>query len=222
MGVSFGWFMQSGKGPRGACDLETEYIVWRGKTSSVTRLSVKSPFKKEVNMSISVDLRTRPAWLDRLPKQLLIDGQWVSARSGKTFDAINPSTGEVLTQVAEGEAADIDAAVVAARRAFEGPWRRFTPVQRQNVLLKLAELVEENYAEMRLIEVLTWDRRLGWGGCRRCLSSNFVTTLVGRRKSMARPCQFDRSVDIFLYAQGAGRRMRLDYPLERPAGFLDR
>ena len=57
--------------------------------------------------------------------QLFIDGQWVPAQSGKTFDTINPSNEEVIARVAEGDADDVEHAVLAARRAFdEGPWAR--------------------------------------------------------------------------------------------------
>ena len=54
--------------------------------------------------------------------QLFIDGQWVDAESGKTFTTPNPATGEPLAEVAEADKADIDKAVTAARRAFEGKW----------------------------------------------------------------------------------------------------
>ena len=67
---------------------------------------------------------------------MLIDGEWVAAASGKTFESINPATGEVLGDVAEGDAEDIDRAVAAARRAFEGPWRSCKPFERQRLLLK--------------------------------------------------------------------------------------
>ena len=54
-----------------------------------------------------------------------IGGKWIPAASGKTFDTINPATEEVIAQVAEGDAADVDAAVAAARDAFDhGPWRK--------------------------------------------------------------------------------------------------
>ena len=57
--------------------------------------------------------------------QLFIDGQWTPAKSGKTFTTVNPATEDVIAQVAEGDAADVEAAVDAARRAFDdGPWRR--------------------------------------------------------------------------------------------------
>ncbi len=57
-----------------------------------------------------------------------IGGKWLPAASGKTFDTIHPATEEVICQVAEGDKADVDAAVDAAREAFDhGPWRRWTP-----------------------------------------------------------------------------------------------
>jgi phenylacetaldehyde dehydrogenase len=61
------------------------------------------------------------------PRQLFIDGQWTAAASGKTFDTPNPATGETLARIAEGDAEDIDRAVRAARRAFDGPWRWPSP-----------------------------------------------------------------------------------------------
>ena len=105
-------------------------------------------------MALPVKSLSLPASLDGRPKLLLIDGQWVPARSGKVFDAVNPSTGEVIAQIAEGDAADVDLAVAAARRAFEGPWRRFTPQQRQNVLLKLADLIDQHSDELYMLDVL--------------------------------------------------------------------
>jgi aldehyde dehydrogenase (NAD+) len=68
--------------------------------------------------------RKRHPFLDGKTKLLLIDGKWVEAASGRTFGSINPATGEVLATVAEGDAEDIDRAVIAARRAFEGPWAK--------------------------------------------------------------------------------------------------
>ena len=60
-------------------------------------------------------------------RQMFINGQWVDAASGRTFETPNPATGEALARVAEGDAEDIDRAVRAARRAFDGgPWGRMT------------------------------------------------------------------------------------------------
>ena len=96
-----------------------------------------------------------PALLDSdTPTQLFIDGQWAPAAAGGSFPTYNPSTGEVLAQVAQGEAADIDRAVAAARRAFEGPWSRFKPAQRQALMLRLAELVDAHYDELARIDSL--------------------------------------------------------------------
>lgn len=82
------------------------------------------------------------------PKKLLIDGKWVPPLSGKTFESINPATGQVITTIADGGAEDVDIAVAAARRAFEGPWSKFKPFDRQHVLLRLADFVEENFEEL--------------------------------------------------------------------------
>src|SRR5260370_25062289 len=61
------------------------------------------------------------------PTKLLINGKWVDSVSGKTFPTINPSTGEVITQVAESDAADVDKAVAAARGAVEkDPWPKIS------------------------------------------------------------------------------------------------
>jgi aldehyde dehydrogenase (NAD+) len=99
--------------------------------------------------------------LDGRPKRMLIDGDWVAAKSGRTFDAINPSDGRPVAQVAAGGSDDINAAVAAARRAFDGPWAAFSPVQRQNVLLRLADLVDEHAEELRLTDVVDMGAPIG-------------------------------------------------------------
>lgn len=87
--------------------------------------------------------------------QAYIDGKFVDAVSGETFATINPATGAVLAQVAECDAADIDLAVTAARRAFEdGRWSRMDPGGRKAVLLKLADLIRENLIELALLDSL--------------------------------------------------------------------
>src|SRR5205807_758694 len=87
--------------------------------------------------------------------QLLIDGQWVDG--SKTFDTINPATGEVLTQIAAGSSADVDRAVDAARRALEdrnGPWRKMSASERGRLIWKLADLLEKNVDEFAELETL--------------------------------------------------------------------
>jgi phenylacetaldehyde dehydrogenase len=88
-------------------------------------------------------------------KQLFIDGKFVDAVSGKTFPVFNPATGDVLVQVAEGDVADVDLAVKAARRAFEsGPWRSMSPSERSRLLYKLADKMEEHAEELATLESL--------------------------------------------------------------------
>jgi 4-(gamma-glutamylamino)butanal dehydrogenase len=93
--------------------------------------------------------------LPRFRTQAFIDGEFRDAESGRTFATENPATGEVLTQVAAGDAADVDAAVRAARRAFEdGRWSRLAPAERKKVLLRFADLVEANAEELATLEAL--------------------------------------------------------------------
>lgn len=83
---------------------------------------------------------------------LLIGGRWVPASDGRRFDVEDPATGKVIATAAAGNTADVDAAVRAARAAFDGPWSRMTPPQRTRLLLRLADLIEANAAEIALIE----------------------------------------------------------------------
>src|ERR1700674_2461841 len=89
------------------------------------------------------------------PGRLLIDGQWTGA--SKHFDTTNPATGEVLTQIAEASAADVDRAVEAARRSFEdrnGPWRKMSASERGRLIWRLADLLEKNIDEFAELETL--------------------------------------------------------------------
>ena len=71
-----------------------------------------------------------PSFLDGRTKGLFIDGRTRPALSGKTFDSVSPRNGEVLATLAQAGREDIDPAVAAARRAFEGEWGRFKPFRR--------------------------------------------------------------------------------------------
>jgi betaine-aldehyde dehydrogenase len=84
--------------------------------------------------------------------QLFIDGQWVDSESGKTFKTPNPATGDTLAEVAEADQADIDKAVAAARRAFEGKWSKMSARDRGRLLYKLSQLIEQNAADLAAIE----------------------------------------------------------------------
>ena len=86
--------------------------------------------------------------------QLFIANEWTPARNGQTFEAINPSTEEILTQVARGGPEDIDDAVAAAREAFEGPWRRVKPEERGRLLYRVARELEARINEFAELETL--------------------------------------------------------------------
>jgi len=86
---------------------------------------------------------------------LLIGGKWLDSVSGKTFPTVNPATGETICQVAEGDKADVDLAVKAARKAFEdGPWRKMNASERGRLLNRLADLIEQNKEELAALESL--------------------------------------------------------------------
>jgi phenylacetaldehyde dehydrogenase len=115
------------------------------------------------------------------PRHMLIGGRWVDAASGKTFPTFNPATGEVLAQVAEGDRPDIDAAVKAARKAFEsGPWPRMSTSKRGHLIWKLADLIEANLEELALLESLD----------------------NGKPLAIARAADVPLTVDLFRYMAG--------------------
>jgi aldehyde dehydrogenase (NAD+) len=92
--------------------------------------------------------------IDGRERKMFIDGQWVDAASGQTMETLNPATGELLATVPRGSAVDIDRAVAAARRAFEGPWSQVRPAGRQRLLLDIADLFEAHWDEISLSETM--------------------------------------------------------------------
>src|ERR1700739_2649485 len=128
---------------------------------------------------IQIDSRVSE-FIDK-PRQMLINGKWVNAASGKTFPTYNPATGEVLAQIAEGDRADIDAAVKAARKAFDsGPWSRMTSSERGRLVWKLADLLEEHLEEFATLETLD----------------------NGKPLAVARAADVPLAVDLFRYMAG--------------------
>src|SRR5215831_12826934 len=107
-------------------------------------------------MSTAYDFVAQPpaaAFLAK-PLQLLIDGRRVASTSGRTFKSFNPATEQVIATIAEGNEADVDLAVAAARRAFEGRWRTMRAAERGHILLKWAELLKQHADEIVEIESL--------------------------------------------------------------------
>jgi phenylacetaldehyde dehydrogenase len=114
-------------------------------------------------------------------RKMLINGQWVNAQSGKTFPTYDPATGEVLARVAEGDKADIDLAVRAARKAFEqGPWRKMTSSDRGKLIWRLADLLESNLEEFAQLESLD----------------------NGKPLTIARAADVPLAIDLFRYMAG--------------------
>jgi phenylacetaldehyde dehydrogenase len=92
-------------------------------------------------------------WASR-PKLLLIGGEWREARDGGTLPVHDPARGAVIAEVAAAGAADVDAAVRAARTAFEGPWSAMTASERGRAIWRLGDLVEEHADELAMLETL--------------------------------------------------------------------
>jgi gamma-glutamyl-gamma-aminobutyraldehyde dehydrogenase len=91
----------------------------------------------------------------KLRTDALIDGKFVKAASGQTFETENPATGQVITRIAECDAPDVDRAVIAARKAFDsGVWSRMKPADRKKILLKWADLLEANLQDIALMDCL--------------------------------------------------------------------
>jgi phenylacetaldehyde dehydrogenase len=133
--------------------------------------------------AIQLDARLSPSVAARLGRtgQLLIDGKFVPAASGKTFEVFNPATGTVISQVAEGDAEDVNRAVAAARRAFDGKaWSRTTPSVRGRLLWKLADLIEQHTEEFAQLESID----------------------NGKPVSVARVADVPLTVDTFRYMAG--------------------
>ena len=145
----------------------------------------------------------KSAWLQK-PRRMLINGEWVSAKSGETFPTFNPATGEVVCDVPSGGREDIDRAVRAARAAFEtGPWPRLTASERGRLLWKLADLLEQNLEEFAALDSLD----------------------NGKPLAVARAADVPLAVDLFRYMGGwttklHGRTFPISVPYAPGAQFF--
>ena len=109
----------------------------------------------QMSSSPDVSLSTRVQQFVAQPRKVLINGRWVSAKSGETFDVFNPATGQRIAMAAACEKPDVDAAVAAARRAFdEGPWPRLSPSERGKIIWKIGDLILANLEELSQLESL--------------------------------------------------------------------
>ncbi|SHK51206.1 aldehyde dehydrogenase family protein [Paraburkholderia terricola] len=104
---------------------------------------------------VSAGHRKALDWLNSGPKRLLIGGEWVEAVSGRRFTTSDPATEEILAEVAEADSADIDRAVIAARKAFESStWSGISPHTRARYLLRIADTIEQHAEELAVLETL--------------------------------------------------------------------
>src|SRR5580704_1122476 len=125
-------------------------------------------------------LRYSTRFLGRSAK-MLINGEMVGAVSGKTFEVVNPATGAVIAHVPEGDKADVDIAVAAARRAFDdGVWAKVGPSGRGKMLWKMADLIERDLEELAELESID----------------------NGKPYAVARVADLPLAVDMFRYMAG--------------------
>lgn len=103
----------------------------------------------------TLDVRPKVAEFLKGTKKLYIDGKWQESVTGRTFETVNPATGEQLAVVSEANADDVNAAVEAARKAFDqGPWSKMSAAERSRLIYKLADLMEENKEELAQLDTL--------------------------------------------------------------------
>lgn len=124
-------------------------------------------------------LARRHPMLDGKARRLLIDGAWTESASGRTFPSINPATGDRVADLADGGAPDIDRAVAAARRAFQGPWRHARPIERQALLLRIADLVEARFDALAVLDTLEMGMPVRTHQDRRARTINLVRYYAG-------------------------------------------
>ncbi|ROT43457.1 aldehyde dehydrogenase [Sodiomyces alkalinus F11] len=105
-------------------------------------------------MGLVTEIKTPLIGSYQQPTGLFINNEWVEGAEKKTFEVINPATEEVICSVSQATEKDVDIAVVAARKAFEGVWQETTPAQRGQYLLKLADLVDQNLELLSAVESL--------------------------------------------------------------------
>ena len=92
---------------------------------------------------------------------MLIDGEWVGASDGATFESVNPTTGQAWALIPEATAEDVDRAVRAAERAFStGPWAAMTPSQRGKCLRKLGDLLADKSEDLGTVETIDTGKML--------------------------------------------------------------
>ncbi len=107
--------------------------------------------------------------------RLFIGGEWVEPSSSSVIDVVSPTTEELVGRVPEAQNADIDRAVAAAREAFDhGPWPRMTPVERAEILTRLANTIRENTDDLTTLIANETGSPVSWGA----LAQVFAPTMI--------------------------------------------
>ncbi len=155
-------------------------------------------------MPVASDIKT----FDVRQTNLFINNSFVASSSGKTFATTNPANEDVIAQIAEGDARDIDLAVAAARKAFEGKWAKTNPSRRGKFLWKISELILENLDELAYLETID----------------------CGKPISETRQIEIPLTSDIFAYYAGAATKIEgetipvsgnfFNYTLREPLGVV--
>ncbi|MCQ6279502.1 aldehyde dehydrogenase family protein [Bacillus sp. EB600] len=149
-------------------------------------------------MSTLIALNSKAVKFTSKPLKMFIGGKWVDAVSGKRTEIRNPADGELITTAAEGDKEDVERAVAAARKAFEeGPWPKMKPNERAKLLLKLADLIEENAEELAHLDTLDYGQPVGLTiGFANAAAENFryyagwATKIAGETLSSSTPGNF--------------------------------
>ena len=175
-------------------------------------------------MSLATALDERAETFVKSKHQLLIDGQWVDAASGRTFETLNPATEEVLAEVAQGEAEDVDRAVRAARKAFDydSAWRRMNASDRGRLIWRISDLIMENADELAMLESLDNGKPftvaraadVAAGGRPVSLHGGVADEDLRQHRADLRAAGAGRVPGV--HAARAGGRGRPDHPLELP------
>ncbi|MDX1723528.1 MAG: aldehyde dehydrogenase family protein [Pseudomonas sp.] len=157
------------------------------------------------------DIELLPAVREFLanPGRLFIGGSWQEAASGRRFAVENPATEAVLCEVAEGDVADVDAAVAAARAAFEGPWRHVSPARRSLLLFRLGELIDAHAEELAQLITLENGKPIATARGEAASAANIVRYFAGW------PTKIEGSTLPVSPASGAPM---LNYTLREPVG----
>ncbi|GMA55640.1 hypothetical protein GCM10025858_01430 [Alicyclobacillus sacchari] len=149
-----------------------------------------------------------------------IDGKFCASENGRTFDNINPATGDKIGVVAEGGRAEIDRAVAAARRAFK-TWGKTPAAERAAIMHRIANLIEENLEELALLETMDTGKPLSLAKSldipRSAYNFRFFADFV---KGMSTET-FEMEGVALNYALRHGRRCRLDLAVEPAAVSAD-